>query len=118
MRVNTLHSQHLKDKSEEGHLMRAQGKEHGRFNSAWSEDSAVHKMPRPANSMETVVDSPCKDDCGAVIKSEEQEFVEDVARHRAGCISSARTGRPGPAPTSRARPPGPTPRPAPPTGPS
>ena len=32
--INTLQSQHLKDESEEGYLVRAQGKEHGRFNSA------------------------------------------------------------------------------------
>ena len=91
--VNTLHSQHRKDESVEGYLVRAQGKEHGRFNSAWSEYSVVHKMPRPANSTEAVVDSLYKDDCGAVIRSEEREFVADVALHRGGLLLSSRDGK-------------------------
>ena len=93
--VNTLHSQHLKDEGVEEYLVRAQGKEHGVFNSARSESPAVLKMPLPANIMEAGVNFLYKDDCGAVIKSEDQELAADVALHRGGLLLVSRDGKAG-----------------------
>jgi hypothetical protein len=50
----------------------------GMFNTARSESTAVLKKPLPANIMEAVVDFRYKDDCGAVIKSKDLEFVSSV----------------------------------------
>ena len=48
----------------------------------------VAKMPLPANTMEAVVDFLYKDDGGAVIKSEDREFVENGTPHRSSSTSS------------------------------
>ena len=47
----------------------------------------------PANILEAVVDFLYKDDCRAVIKSEDQEFVENVALHRGGLLLVSRDGK-------------------------
>ena len=49
----------------------------------------------PANSMEAIVDFLYKDDCGAVTKSEDREYVADVGLHRGGLPLVSRDGEAG-----------------------
>jgi len=50
----------------------------GMFTSGWTESTSVLKLPIPTNIVEAVIDYLYRDDCMAVNKSEDLEFVTNV----------------------------------------